>query len=184
MNAKKVVKIPIDKLLLNEGQVEGLPANPRDIYKDEFEALVRSIKEDPEMLELRPLMLYPFEDKYVVIDGNMRLHALQELCYKEVPCTILPTETSAEELRAYALLGNVHSGDWSDDLNAEWDHEELKSWNVNYVEPVEYEDEEPSDMVTLSISFQADDFKRVKQALNRFDKDSGKAALIIFGYGK
>ena len=184
MKAKDVRMLNIDLIDLNEGQMDGLPGNPRDIYKDEYEALTRSIQEDPEMLELRPLIVYPYEGRYIVIGGNMRLNVLRGMDVKEVPCCILSESTTKEDLMAYTILDNVHAGDWSDDLHEEWDAEELHSWDASYYEPVEIEDEPEEKMVTLSITFDSDDFKRVKQELCRYDKDSGKAVLMMLGYGE
>ncbi len=80
-------------LLLNSGQIEGLPKNPRFIRDERFNALKKSIGDAPEMLSLRELIVYPFNGKYVVIGGNMRLRACKDLGYKELPCKILDVDT-------------------------------------------------------------------------------------------
>lgn len=61
--------IPISKLEMNRGQVEGLPKNPRFFRDSRFEAMKKSIEDCPEMLDLRELIVYPYGDKYVVIGG-------------------------------------------------------------------------------------------------------------------
>lgn len=64
----------------NTGQVPGLPPNPRITNPAKLDKLVESIKQDPEMLQLRGLLVYPIEDgKYITIGGNMRLQALKRL---------------------------------------------------------------------------------------------------------
>ena len=50
--------MPLPALHPNEGQVEGLPKNPRFIRDPKFKKLVKSIQDDPEMLELRELIVY------------------------------------------------------------------------------------------------------------------------------
>ena len=72
-------KIDIQKVFANEGQIEGLPRNPRTMRKDKFRKLVKSIRELPEMTEARDLLVVPHGDGYVVIGGNMRLQAYREL---------------------------------------------------------------------------------------------------------
>ena len=92
--------IKLSKLVENRGQIEGLPANPRFIKDDKYAKLKKSIEDDPEMLELRELLVYPLGNKFVVIGGNMRLKALRELGATECPCKVIPAETPVEKLRA------------------------------------------------------------------------------------
>lgn len=54
--------IPISQIENNTGQVEGLPGNPRITNPVKLDKLVESIKQDPEMLQLRGLLVYPFAD--------------------------------------------------------------------------------------------------------------------------
>lgn len=129
MSRQKNIKIA--DLEVNNGQIEGLPKNPRFIKDNRFKALVKSIEDAPEMLDPRPLIVYPHEKKYVIIAGNMRFRACKELGYKELPCYVLPEETPAEKLREYAIKDNIGFGqdDW-DLLSNEWDAEELKEWGM------------------------------------------------------
>lgn len=129
MNAQQ---IKLSDLHLNSGQVPGVPKNPRFIRDERFEKLVGSIKDHPEMLELRELIAVEHQGKYVVIAGNMRLRALRELGYKHAPVKALPADTEAAKLRAYAIKDNVSFGqdDW-DALANEWDTEELSEWGMD-----------------------------------------------------
>lgn len=80
----------------NVGQIAGLPPNPRLIKDEKFEALKKSLTDDPEMLDLRELIVYPNPDEkgtYIVIGGNMRYNAAKELGLSELPCKILPEST-------------------------------------------------------------------------------------------
>ena len=93
-------KVYISQVHPNEGQIEGLPANPRLIKDGRFKKLVKSIQDLPEMTEARDLLVYPYEGGYIVIGGNMRLRAYQELGWKdrmkedtsssEVTCACVP----------------------------------------------------------------------------------------------
>lgn len=122
--------IPISKLVCNTGQIEGLPKNPRFIKDYRFEALKKSIQDAPEMLNLRELLVFPFNDKYVVIGGNMRLKACKELGHKEIPCKILPDDTPAAKLREYTMKDNNAFGETDFDLLNDWDKQELTEWGV------------------------------------------------------
>jgi len=65
-------RISVTEVFFNDGQVEGLPKNPRFIKNEKFRQLVQSIKEFPEMLDLRPIVV---DENMVVLGGNMRLKA-------------------------------------------------------------------------------------------------------------
>lgn len=119
------ILLQVSKLELNRGQIEGLPKNPRFIRDERYESLKKSIEDAPEMLNLRELLVYPFNDKYIVIGGNMRLRACKDLGYKEVPCKIISADTSVEKLREYTIKDNAGFGEWDTELLADYDVELL-----------------------------------------------------------
>ena len=59
----KKVSISLSALMSNVGQIAGLPPNPRLIKDEKFEALKKSLTDDPEMQELRELILNPKQDE-------------------------------------------------------------------------------------------------------------------------
>lgn len=124
--------LSISKLKSNTGQIDGLPANPRVIRDEKFQKLVKSIQDDPEMLELRELIVVPSGKTFVVIAGNMRLRAMESLGYKEAPCKVLDADTPVEKLKAYTIKDNVGFGehDW-EQLANEWDAGELSDWGLD-----------------------------------------------------
>ena len=125
-------KIAISKVFANEGQIEGLPQNPRTMRKEKFDKLMKSIRDLPEMTEARDLLVYPNDGKFVVLGGNMRLRAYRELGWKEVPCCILPEGMPADKLREIVIQDNNPFGETDWDMIAnEWDVEELKDWGVD-----------------------------------------------------
>lgn len=118
--------IAISLIETNKGQIEGVPANPRTIKDKKFKKLVQSIEANPEMLDLRELLVYPHGDKYVIIGGNMRYEACKKLGYKELPCKVISSETDAGTLCAYVVKDNGGYGEWDfDALANEWDEELL-----------------------------------------------------------
>ena len=124
--------ISIGKLKNNTGQIEGLPKNPRLLKDDKFKKLVKSIKDDPEMLQLREVIAYELNNELIVIAGNMRLGACKEIGIKEIPVKILPQDTSVEKLKAYTIKDNLGYGEWSwDDIANEWDMEQLEGWGMD-----------------------------------------------------
>lgn len=112
--------ISLDLLDPNSGQIEGVPANPRYLTDRGYKKLKKSIKENPELLSYRELLVYPYADgRYIIIGGNSRYRALVELKYKEAPCKVLDKGTDIEQLKRYILIDNHSSGDWETTLLAE-----------------------------------------------------------------
>lgn len=128
-----IQNIPVALLQCNEGQIEGLPRNPRFIKDERFEKLKKSLQDDPEMLELRELIVYPQGKHFVVIGGNMRLRAAKALRFETMPCKILPADTPIEKLKAYAIKDNNAFGNDDFDLLAnEWDTEFLEDMGFDF----------------------------------------------------
>lgn len=140
----QVQMLPMSAVEVNAGQLEGLPANPREIRDEKFEKLKANIQKYPELLEYRSLMVYPMPNgKHIIIGGNMRYRAMQELGYTEVPCVIIPAETPVEKLGAYTILDNNGFGKWDWDLLAnewsDWNMEDLGlDWDGLNVSPEEF----------------------------------------------
>lgn len=130
--------IKLSDLHLNTGQIKDVPKNPLFIKDERYEALKKSIEDDPEMLQLRELVAYDNNGELVVILGNMRYRAMKELGYKDAPVKVLPPETDAKKLRAYIQKDNIAFGqnDWDllgnewDLLGNEWDVEELQDFGL------------------------------------------------------
>ena len=123
--------IKLSDLHLNTGQIKDVPKNPRFIKDERYEALKKSIEDDPEMLYLRELVAYDNHGELVVILGNMRYRAMKKLGYKDAPVKVLPAETDAKKLRAYIQKDNIAFGqnDW-DLLGNGWDVEELQDFGL------------------------------------------------------
>lgn len=125
------ISLPLDALELNTGQIDGLPCNPRNITEAKMEMLKKDIQQYPEMLKLRGLLVYPYGDKYVIIGGNMRYAAMQELGFTTAPCIVIPKSASIEQLKAYTILDNAPFGKWDWDMLAnEWEEQQLNDWGV------------------------------------------------------
>ncbi len=118
------MKIEIVKI----SAVKSNPNNPRIIKDDKFAKLVNSIKELPQMLKLRPIVV---NDDMIVLGGNMRLKACVEAGLKEVP-VIKASDLTPDEQRQFIIKDNVGFGEWDWDMLAnEWDAEELADWGLD-----------------------------------------------------
>jgi len=106
------------------------PSNPRILKDDKFKKLVKSIEEFPKMMKLRPIVI---DNDNMVLGGNMRLKALQELKYKEIPDEWVKkaSELTEDEKKRFIIADNVGFGEWDWDMIAnEWDNEDLIDWGL------------------------------------------------------
>ena len=109
-------------------EVKVNPNNPRLIRDDKFAKLVQSIKDLPQMLEIRPIVV---NTDMVVLGGNMRLKACKEAGLKEVPIIIADNLTEDQQ-REFLIKDNVSGGDWDwNMIQSEWDTNELAEWGLD-----------------------------------------------------
>lgn len=104
------------------------PDNPRIIRDDKFKKLVQSLRDFPQMLELRPIVV---NAQHVVLGGNMRLKACEAAGLQEVPVIIADALTAQQE-REFIVKDNASFGEWDWDVLAnEWDAEPLAEWGID-----------------------------------------------------
>ena len=109
-------------------QVRSNPDNPRFIKGDKFEKLVKSIREFPQMLELRPIVV---NKDMIVLGGNMRLKACEEAGIDQVPI-IFADNLTEEQQKEFIIKDNSSFGEWDWDLLAnEWDIDMLNDWGID-----------------------------------------------------
>jgi len=123
------------------GTIKNNPNNPRVIKGDKFKKLVQSIKDLPEMAEVRPIVV---NTDMVVLGGNMRLKAMREAGWKDVPIEVV--DWDEDKQRQFIIKDNVSGGEWDWEMLAnEWDTEKLQEWGLDlpgFDNPKELEAEE------------------------------------------
>lgn len=128
------------KQTLKVSEVKNNPNNPRLIKDDKFTKLVQSVKDFPEMLEAREIVV---NKDHIILGGNMRFKAAVEAGLKEVPVKVV--DWPEDKQREFIIKDNVSGGEWDWDLIAnEWDAEELDAWGLDipFTEEVEVEEDE------------------------------------------
>jgi ParB-like chromosome segregation protein Spo0J len=114
------------------------PNNPRIIKDDKFKKLVQSIKDFPEMLDIRPIVV---NKEGIILGGNMRYKACIEAGIKEPPYKVV--DLTDEQQKEFLIKDNVSGGEWDWDILAnEWDVEQLDSWGLDMPSVKEIESEE------------------------------------------
>ena len=108
------------------------PNNPRIIKDEKFKKLVASIKEFPEMLEIRPIVV---NKDMIVLGGNMRLKAIKEAGVTEVPC-LIADQLTEDQQRQFIIKDNIGYGEWDWEMLAnEWDVSDLADWGLDVWQP-------------------------------------------------
>jgi hypothetical protein len=103
------------------------PNNPRIIKDDKFKKLVQSIKDFPEMLDIRPIVV---NKDGIILGGNMRFKACLEAGIKEPPFKVV--DLTDEQQKEFLIKDNVSGGEWDWDVLAnEWDVDQLDSWGLD-----------------------------------------------------
>jgi DNA modification methylase len=116
----------IQKVKLSE--IKSNPNNPRIIKDDKFHKLVKSIKEFPKMLEIRPIVV---NQDMIVLGGNMRLKASKEAGLKEV-FIVKADDLSEDEQKQFIIKDNVGFGEWNWEMLAnEWESDLLEEWGLD-----------------------------------------------------
>jgi hypothetical protein len=116
----------IETVLTPIGDIKPNPENPRVIKDKQFRKLVQSVKDDPWMLKLRPLVV---DKDMVVIGGNMRLKACQEAGFTEIP-TVQDSALTEEQKKAFIVKDNLSYGEWDWPQLDPWDQEQLEEWGL------------------------------------------------------
>ena len=106
------------------------PNNPRVLRDDKFQKLKQSITEFPKMLSLRPMVI---DENNVVLGGNMRLRALQELGFTDVEEAWVKrsSDLTEDEKKRFIIADNVAFGEWDwDTLANDWEVVDLEAWGL------------------------------------------------------
>ena len=105
------------------------PNNPRKISKDEYEKLLNSIKQDPKLLNAKPIII---DENNTILGGHQRYRACLELGMQDVPVIVM-ANLSERERKKLLIIDNTHNGEFDMDMlaNDNWDLNDLSDWGVN-----------------------------------------------------
>ena len=125
--------IAIDRIQLNEGQLDWLPKNPRQWTQTDIDKTAASILEDPDFLEDRPLLVVPFGKEFVAFGGNLRHEGCKAAKKPTAPSMVYYPENEEDyaTIKRRAMKDNGSFGSWDfDELANNWDDLPLDSWGV------------------------------------------------------
>lgn len=181
----EVKRVPLARLALNEGQIEGLPANPRQWTREDITKIAASLKETPELFELRPIIAVPFKDMNVILAGSLRFCGAKENGDKDAPAIILPEDMPVEKMQEIVIKDNGSFGAWDfDALANEWDALPLADWGVpawntgadiDYdsldIDTVGSEGESKTGMQSITFVFSQEDAEIVNGYIGEYTKE-------------
>jgi ParB-like chromosome segregation protein Spo0J len=175
----------IQKVKINA--IKSNPNNPRLIKDDKFHKLVKSIKEFPQMLELRPIVV---NDEMVILGGNMRHKACIEAGLKEVTI-VKAKDLTEEQQKEFIIKDNVGFGEWDWDILAnEWDTESLEEWgltipnfeNIDYSNKNEEIDIDSLDTeMIIKLKYTEEEYNLVKDQLSKIASTPEQAIWKLLG---
>lgn len=166
--------------------------NPRTISDEQLHKLQKSIQDNPDYFEARPIILSDRTGELIIIAGNQRYEACLQLGIKEVPTVLIPNLTEDRE-REIIIRDNVNNGEWNMKLLTNWDVAELKDWGMDLPKEWEGIDEDiendksaeslrgHSDKTELRIQFDTDTYATVMETLRSFDEKEDVALLKVLG---
>lgn len=180
-----IEKIPIKDIQQNIGQVPGLPANPREWTHTDADLMAKSLRDTPELLQARPLLVVPYDGKYVILGGNLRYDGAKINGWKTLPAVILDNLTTAE-MKEIVLADNGDFGDWDYiQLSRKWKDLPLEELGiVLFDEEKDFTDHNKevdtsgfSENITLKLKFQPLAGQFIKNALGENKRATLLSAL-------
>ena len=158
---------------INIKEIKSNPNNPRVLKDDKFKKLVQSLKDFPEMANVRPIVV---NTDMIVLGGNMRLRAMQEAGWKKAPVQIV--DWSIEKQNEFIIKDNVGFGEWDWDVLAnEWDVEKLEDWgldvpifdtNINDIEEIDEFNE------SVNFTIKCDSIEQLEQLQTKLNTSNKK----------
>lgn len=181
------------KQQVNVAMLKPNETNPRYIKDSKFKKLIKSIKEFPEMMEKRPIVV---DENMVVLGGNMRLEAAKAAGLFEVWIDVAEG-WSEQKKREFIVKDNVGFGEWDwDILGNDWQSEELKEWGLDVWQPeedVDYSilddlgelDDKVSDMEgnvksAIQIEFESEDYEPAKKIISELRKKNVYIGGLVY----
>lgn len=162
----------------NVKDLKKLPNNPRTIKDEHFKKLVKSIKENPDYFEARPIILSDRTGELIIIAGNQRYDAAKSLKLDKVP-TFLMEGLTEEKEREIIIRDNISNGEWDYTiLKSEWNSLELEDWGLElfnkenldefFDTPGKYTEEKVNTQIILN--YVKEDYDQVIQWFNTIGK--------------
>jgi len=181
--------------LMKLNKIKMNPNNPRVIKDDKFQKLVKSLKELPEMMNVRPVVV---NEDLIVLGGNMRLKAMREAGWTEAP--VMVVDWNEEKQRQFIIKDNIGFGEWDwGMITSQWNTEDLEEWGLDVWEPeasADYtlldddgSDDQLEEMASgvkkaIQIEFDPEDYEEAYALVKFFREQGENVGKMILDYLK
>ena len=136
------------------------------------------------MANARPIVV---NKDMVALGGNMRLKAMQEAGWSEVPVKVV--DWSEEKQREFIIKDNVGFGDWDwDELANTWDAEELNEWGLDTWQPEDFSEKNQEldvngfeDEMIIKLKYTDEDYQTVRDQLSKIADTPEQAVWKLLG---
>ena len=160
--------------LVKINEVKPNPSNPRVIKDHKFTQLKKSLEDFPDMANVRPIVV---NKDMVVLGGNMRLKAMKDAGWKQVPVEVV--DWPEDKQREFIIKDNVGFGEWDWKLIAT-DWPEAEEW---WLEVPGFDDagdivELPSINTTYNVNIKCDDPLQVEELKEKLGISSNHIHVI------
>lgn len=165
--AQTIIKLKLTELKEN-------PENPRFIRDEKFQKLVQSMKDFPEMVEARPLII---NEENVILGGNMRYKAAKEAGWKEIDA--IRVNWSYEKQMEFIAKDNIGFGEWDwEQLANQYEAPELEEWGLDLPDGLGDEEKEAKPKVpTINVTFETvEDMERAMIEISELANEFGGVA--------
>jgi len=180
-------KIKLTDLHLNDG-THGLPKNPRFIKDERFKKLCDSIRDFPEAMPARGIVV---DERGVILGGNMRWRACNELGMTEIPSAWVHrlTGLTVEQKRRFIIMDNRGFGEDDMDLLAnEWDLDELigagfmdselGAFTAEEIPAPELKDGDRAPFRQMTFTVHNEQFEEIEAAIGKAKRDGGGESAV------
>ena len=184
--AGAIAEKPVEVQQVPLAQIKANPSNPRVLRDEKFAKLKKSIQDFPDMLNYRTLVAVTDGDHYMVLGGNMRLRAMQDLGIKTAPVMLADHWTKKQRER-FIIADNVGFGEWDwDQLTNEWNADDLSDWGLDLPVAQDFENKEVDtdgfdDEVVIKLHYSEADHAKVRDALSRVASTPEQAVWKLLG---
>lgn len=178
-----MVKIEIKTVKFSEIKLN--PDNPRTISKKDMALLVKSLKDFPEMLELREIVV---DETMTVLGGNMRTLALRKIGAKEVTAKIVSGLTEAQK-REFVIKDNSNYGTYDLDILANsWGDLPLVDWGVDLpedwlkeveeIDAPELKDGDRAPFIQMTFTLHDEQAEELNAAIKKAKNEGGSTSAV------
>jgi hypothetical protein len=160
--------------------------NPRKTQKNDFNRILKSLKDFPEGLRANPIKV---DENYVILAGNQRAKALSILGYKEIPDEWVEIKEgwTKEEKKKFIIKDNQNAGEFDrEKIEMNFNPDEIKDFGIEFPDiEIDYsildedssieeqmEEDKKNVMKSIHIEVEEEDYEFIYNGMNTI-RDKG-----------